>query len=84
MPYEELLGWLEYFERRPIEWRSDDRTYKLLQAQGVKEKPGALFSSLRTIYNQPKSADSGKINNAFKESLLYQKLLNSVSGDKIA
>ncbi len=51
MPYEELLDWFEYFDRRPIGWREDDRTSKLLQAQGVKEKPYVLFPSLKKIYN---------------------------------
>ena len=26
MPYEELLGWFEYFKVRPVGWQDDQRT----------------------------------------------------------
>ena len=39
MPYEEFSKWLEYFRRRPVDWRADDRVFKVLQTQGVKDKP---------------------------------------------
>lgn len=85
MPYEELLGWLAYFERRPIEWRDDERAYKLLQAQGVKERPGAVFASLAKVYNKSvEPMEEGQINESFKGSFLYQKLLTSISGESIS
>jgi hypothetical protein len=49
MPYDELLGWFAYLERRPVDWRDDLRASYLLQAQGVKEKPSKLFPSLEAI-----------------------------------
>lgn len=52
MPYEELLNWFSYFNTRPIDWRDDQRTYMLLQAQGVKEKPEKLFESLNRLKQQ--------------------------------
>ncbi len=73
MPYEELLGWYNYFERRPVGWRSDDRTAKLLQVQGVKQKPSEIFSSLITIYNSSKPKKDKGLN----KSLLFQKMLSA-------
>jgi hypothetical protein len=49
MPYEELVNWTKYFKARPIGWREDNRTYMLLAAQGVKEKPERLFESLASL-----------------------------------
>jgi hypothetical protein len=78
MPYEELLGWYAYFERRPVDWRADDRAMKLLQAQGVKEQPGKLFASLDRIYkSKPENDDKG-----LKNSLFFHKILTAQGGDK--
>lgn len=59
MPYEELIQWSLYFQTRPIGWRDDDRTFKLLQAQGYKGKPHDAFHSLDLIYNKPSSVGEG-------------------------
>lgn len=53
MPFEEFQQWQEYFERRPVGWRDDDRVSKLLQAQGVKESPLKIFPSLAAIFKKP-------------------------------
>lgn len=83
MPYEELLGWINYFEQRPVDWRDDDRTYKFLQTQGVKAKPGQIFPSLSVIYN-PKTGEDDSLNpTKFKSSLMFHKLLSATKGDKI-
>lgn len=79
MPHEELLLWIEYFKQRPIGWREDDRTMKLLQAQGVKESPGKIFSSLKAIYEPPEAV--GTLVN--KESLMFRMMMGAVGGDKI-
>ena len=80
MPYEELQGWVSYFEQRPVGWRDDDRTAKLLQAQGVKEKPWKLFSTLDAIYNRKTEGFDVK---GFKASSLFHKLLSAKGGDKV-
>jgi len=49
MPYVELLKWVSFFNRRPIGWREDQRTYMLLSAQGLKEEPEKLFPTLRAL-----------------------------------
>lgn len=83
MAYEELLGWFSYFEKRPVGWRDDDRTMKYLQTQGVKEKPWAVFSSLRPIYNGGKEPEKGANPTASLEgSSLFQKLMMSKGGDE--
>jgi hypothetical protein len=49
MPYDEMLTWIEFFKRRPIGWREDQRAYMLLRAQGVKESAESIFPTLRMI-----------------------------------
>lgn len=85
MPYEELLGWIAYFERRPIGWRDDDRAHKLLQAQGVKAKAVDVFPSLRALYTQVTEKEPGnKLDmKNFKGSVLFHKILSAKGGDKI-
>jgi hypothetical protein len=85
MPYEELLKWHSYFEQRPFEWRADDRAAKLIQAQGVKEKPYNLFQSLNAIYNRPEpQMDDGMISTSnLKSSFLFHQMVSATGGDKI-
>ena len=49
MPQTELLKWGQYFSKRPIGWREDQRTYMLLSAQGYKGKPEDLFPTLKQL-----------------------------------
>jgi len=86
MPYDELLGWFDYFDRRPVDWRDDDRTYKYLQTQGVKEKPWKIFPTLNPIYNNnnKQEVEDGKTDmSSFKQSTLFTKLITAVNGDTI-
>lgn len=85
MPYEELLGWYNYLDRRPYEWRADDRASKLLQAQGVKEKPARLFASLKAIYEGSNSnLEPGQTDvMSLKHSVLFQNMLTATGGDKL-
>lgn len=85
MPYEEFIKWSLYFNKRPIGWREDDRTMKLLQAQGVKAKPDQIFPSLAKMFKSNETVDKdGRINaDAFKKSALFQKILAAKGGDKI-
>ncbi len=85
MTYEELLGWLNYFERRPVGWRSDNAAAMLLQAQGVDKKPWELFNSLDAIYNPPnenKEEGTFDVNN-FKRSGFFQKLAKATGGTSL-
>jgi hypothetical protein len=85
LPYEELLGWMNYLERRPVDWRDDDRTFKLLQVQGYKGRPDQVFSSLAAINNQAEvQKEPGMIDfKSFKGSLMFSKMLQAQGGDKL-
>jgi hypothetical protein len=47
LTYTELLGWFAFFDERPPSAPDDIRTFYILQALGVKEKPDKLFESLK-------------------------------------
>jgi hypothetical protein len=82
MTYEELLGWYDYFERRPVGWREDDRSAKIIQAQGVKSKAWELFPTLKAIYYP---SDHGKPEGVrgLQGSFLFHNMLNAKGGDKL-
>jgi hypothetical protein len=81
MPYDELLKWYAYFDKRPAGWRDDDRTSKLLQAQGVKEKPWILFPSLEKIYKRKTVSDNPL--DSLGGSVMFKNMLNATGGDTI-
>jgi hypothetical protein len=86
MPYDEFLGWLSYFDARPIEWRADDRAAKMIQSQGVKAKPHELFHSLDAIYNRRPGGPlkEGQVDtNNLKGSALFNKLFSAQGGEKL-
>ena len=86
MSYEELLGWLVYLDRRPVGWREDERTFKLLQAQGVKGKITEIFPSLRSIYtptNDNEIKDGIVDVNNLKGSFLFHKMASAIGGDEL-
>ncbi len=80
MPYDELQRWYAYLEKRPVGWREDDRTSKLLQAAGVKEKPWNLFPSLLRIY---KPEDDGNPMTSLKGSVMFANMMAAKGGDKL-
>lgn len=83
MSYTEFQGWLVYFEIRPPEWRAEDRTFKLLQAQGCKSKAWEIFPSLRSIYHPPvRDEVDGKIH-TLRGSALFGKLIRAKGGDDL-
>jgi len=55
MPYEEFIGWNQFFASRPVGWREDYRTSLLLSAQGVKKRGSEIFESLRAIEKTSKA-----------------------------
>lgn len=84
MPYEELIGWFEYFKRRPIGWQDDQRTYMLLQAQGVKERAEKLFPSILAIKQAESEIDEQKrLAQTLKSSGLLAKLQSVANNNKI-
>ena len=79
MPYTEMLGWFNYFEKRPVGWRDDLRTAYMLQAQGVKKKPGDVFPSLRQL-----GTTGNKHADSLKNSAFYQMLMKARGGEKVS
>lgn len=75
MPYDEYLGWANYFERRPNEWRSDARTALLANVFGAKTRPEEMFDSLRKM--------SRKSNTGIENSVAFQLMCSAVGGDKL-
>ncbi len=80
MPYDELLNWLAYLNMRPVDWRDDDRTFKLLQAQGFKGKPQDVFMSLAVIYESQQVDGNTK---GLVQSAFFQKMMSSKNGDRL-
>ena len=60
MPYEEFIGWNQFFMSRPVGWREDYRTSLLLSAQGVKKRGSEIFDSLKVIERNGRSRISPK------------------------
>ena len=56
MPYDELLGWFQYFNLRPPEWRADLRASMIMRAQGVDKQGHELFDSLARIKQASKKS----------------------------
>ena len=75
MPYDEFVKWQLFFDVHPVGWREDDRTLKLLQVQGFKGEPEAVFSSFARM--KSKTNDNG-----LKSSLMF-KMMNSAVGGVI-
>jgi hypothetical protein len=59
MSHQELIGWFEYFRRRPPGWQEDQRTAMLVNVFGAKKSPEELFPSLRAM--QEAEAESKKM-----------------------
>ncbi len=59
LEYEEVLGWSEYFRRRPLGWREDNRAAVIAMSfGGGKIRPEDLFSSLKTLKEETRDSSS--------------------------
>jgi hypothetical protein len=82
LEYEELLGWFEYFRRRPLGWREDNRAAIMAMSfGGSKLKPSDLFSSLKIIEEEAKATDASlsvgqKFFNRFKNRFTEESPFN--------
>jgi hypothetical protein len=81
MPYDELLGWISYFERKPLEWRDDLRAAYIIKALGEKRSPQEIFPSLGVLFSVPKAVTP--LAQKLVGSSLLQKMLLSTGGDKL-
>jgi len=61
LPYEEVLGWQEYFSRRPLGWREDNRSAVIAMSfGGGKIKPEDLFESLKILKQESLNSTTQK------------------------
>ena len=81
MPYSELLGWVEYYQRRPKGWRDMYNTFKLMQAWGTGKttKPWDIFPELHNVFNH----ENKNVADTLKGSAMFQFIMNAKGGDKI-
>jgi len=81
MPYDEFVGWISYFDRKPLGWKEDMRTAYVMNTFGDKRKPSQIFDSLAAIekFNASRKTSISTL----KGSVLYDKLLNAKGGDKL-
>lgn len=73
MPYTELLKWCNYFKKRPIGWREDQRTFLMLQAQGFKGKPEDVFATLKQMKENTPAELSALPKGKFLEMMMKSK-----------
>ena len=81
MPYDELMKWPSYFEKRPLGWRDDDRAFKMAQApEGYKKgtKPWEVYPSLTPIYNAPSASETNL--KSLKGSALFSRMMKARGG----
>lgn len=75
MPYEEMLGWFDYFKRRPYQWRDDHRASMQIMGTGAKIDPKKVFPSL-ALMDAGKADDKG-----LKQSAFFFHMLKAQGGD---
>ena len=80
MPYDELLLWMKYFERRPVGWRDDLRAHYALQVQGSKHRVEDLFPELGRML-RPKQEETPMA--SLRGSALFQYMSKAIGGDKV-
>jgi hypothetical protein len=83
MPYNEFLGWMSYFKKRPLGWREDLRTFYTMQASAmspIKKKPYEIFPSLEPIFKENENRNPI---DTLKGSYLFHKMLGAIGGDKL-
>jgi len=80
LPFDELQGWMEYFRRRPVGWRADNRAAIIAMSSlgGGKLKPEDLFESLRVIKDEAKKSEEQGVGNKVAQKFL-EKFGNKLS-----
>ena len=81
MPYDEFVGWHQYFNKRPPGWKEDHRTALLMKTFGFSKNPEDIFPSLKVI-NQAHD-DESKLVSSLKRSAFFSKMLGSVGGERL-
>lgn len=68
IPYQELIGWYAFLERRPIGWREDNRAAVIAMSFGGSDKikPEDLFPSLAALKKKEPKEDKTIANKFFE------------------
>lgn len=82
MDYEQHLKWHAYFEERPVGWREDFRTYRIMQSFGYKGKPEDVFESIAKMKSAENRMKPSQVK-GLKSSALFLKMMGAKKGDKI-
>lgn len=78
MPYDELLSWVRFFDRRPVGWREDLRTYHLMRTFGEKRRAEEVFPSLQAVFKRQENPVS-----TLRGSYMHKLMTSAVGGDKL-
>lgn len=62
------MGWSEYFRRRPVGWRADNRAAVIAMSfGGSKLKPEDLFTSLKVLQEDIQNSNNSTVSQKFFE-----------------
>jgi len=82
MPNSTFLGWIDYFDRRPVGWRADLRSYYQLKAAGAEDIKESIYPSLTALFNENKKhleSDGNKV----KQSAFFGMMLQAKGGKQL-
>lgn len=84
MEYTDFIGWQSFFSERPVGWREDERTMRILQSAGVTEKATAIFSSLARLEEAGKNRHTEDDQmNALRRSSFFLQMLSATGGKQL-
>lgn len=83
MTYEEFLGWFDYFNKRPPQWRDDLRASMIMAAQGVKVKPEKIFGSLAIMKKHSENKEKTELQK-IKGSDMIRRMMMASGGESPA
>jgi len=79
MPYTEYTKWIDFFKKRPVGWREDQRTYLFLKTQGVKAEAEDIFPTLKML--KIDSQNYQEPDKAIPKGKFLEKMIKARSGD---
>lgn len=81
MPYEEFLGWQQFFEESPPTADDDYRASTLLRVLGFKGNINEVFPSLAAV--SARASEGRTVASTLKSSFFFRLMQNSSGGDRL-
>lgn len=81
MPYTELLKWVDYFNKRPVGYQEDNRTFLLMKSFGATGNPEDYFTSLKLIKENEEKLATKQAGRVMPSGMFLQKMLKAKGGD---